>query len=360
MRAIVTCAALVLTGCGFLIHTQKVQHAVPVEVAGGQVTAYKVLSNVGDEMAMKAGIRVVSPSIDELRTWQTVVELTSYSPDRACFRLTDYQFVADDYADGGGASSNPSDFTTAQLALDTASGQHYVATPTAALAHMTFRYEGYITEVGVPPRWVPGVSHYLRSVVDACFDTTKPLAEEKGARWTIKNKAEHWELAFDLAIGGAAGTAARSVAAARPVQPAPAPAPATAPAPAPAPTTFVGRWRGEASMVMSIGEKKETGRSDLTIAVTEATGSEIAVRFEDGSFDCAIRARVSGRLANVVGGQVCKLEQGKSSYKFRTEKTQLQLTATGIQLVIELDASRKIKGKTEKGTVSIVGDLAPL
>jgi hypothetical protein len=349
--------AVALTGCmGLALPVNKVSHRVPVVNQGGQLVAYKVVGNVGDDQAANAGIRVRRPSLDELRTWERVVELAAYSDAKACFHWTDYQSVYDEYGDGQRSPpATYADYKYTTIMLDTPSGQHYEsASPIVESTPLTFQYDSYATDEYLPPRWIPAVAHFERVTVETCFDTAAPLAGEGAARWTIKGKG--WELAFDFDFRDAGDGGTRTVQT-KSVKRAP---PAPEPAPPKRPESFLGRWTGEVALTLVEGEHSDGMKVKLTLAIVEASTGKIALGFEGGAFDCAIKAKVIDRRATIAGGQVCKLERPKGSITFKTIATELALSETGLVLSLQMSSSKRRAGKTEKGMITMTGELAPI
>lgn len=347
------------TGCmAFLLPTNKTNYKIGVENDGGQLVAYKVIGSVGEDQAANAGIRVTSPSLDELRSWQRVIELASYSDTKVCFRWTDYQSVSDTYGDGQTTESMPGDYRTAGMALDTSSGKHYDGPPAAVdETPVTFQYDSYVTEEGVPPRWVPAVANFRRVTVDECFDTDTPLADETSARWTIKSSrmANKWEVSFDFAFGGS--NTGSHTAQATGVSRTPPPTPDVR-VPPPPPDSFVGRWGGDVDLTLAEGKHTDSGRVHVTLAIVEAEAGMITLAFEGGQVDCPIHATVTDRRATIASGQVCTIEEAKGTLTVKTVATELALSSSGLALSLKL-ATSKAKPKT-KGMITMTGELAAL
>lgn len=349
-------AVVVATGCmQLLLPTHKTSYQIPVTQDGGQLVAYKVTGSVGDDQAGKAGIRVVSPSLDELRTWERAVELASYSDERVCFRWTDYQGTGDEWGDGQATQNTPADYTKTQMLLDTPSGKHYVGgVPTVDATPLSFQYMSYATDNDLPPRWIPAVSHFERDIVEECFTTDAPLADEASARWTIKGS--RWEVSFDFAFGGSGPVGPKTATASRPPEvrvPPPKPAPAH-------PVSFIGRWGGDVAVTLVEGKHTDEVNAHVTLAIADAGDDMIELAFEGGQFDCPIRATVTDRRATIAGGQVCKVARGKNTFTLKTLATEMALSDTGLALAIVLKSTKASGGSKEKGMISMSGELAAL
>ncbi len=341
--------------------------AVPAKVfADGHVSGAAVLESVGARLRNNDAIRLTSISFAELDLWSRDVLWTSYAPDRACFRFIDYQGTGDDYADGHSAATAHASYTGVQVALDTGSGAHYVATPEIKVDNLSFRYDSLYTGENGFQSWVPATSYYEHSVVNACFTTTHPLAEEHTVSWSMTDAYQRWIMHFDFAIEGGGATLTSS-----PPEPsadapsAPTAAPSSSPPPPPPPVSSStngasGRYEGDATSTIALrttpSTAPRTGTSRARVDLIEE-GDTLTLDFNHG---CTLHAHRKGphaTTASIVSGQTCTFNEGVSEAKVRITHGKLTLSGTELQIsyAADMTVTQHVGGKsaTAPGTMSV-------
>lgn len=143
--------------------------------------------NAGATGRQATGVRGQRPSLAELDTWQDSAVWVSYLPTRSCFGLVDYTYTDSDFAVGDGVKSiiRPPDYAheTFRIVTPSTGEKGITAVPHVTTAALQVNYESYYVD-----RWVPAVDHWIRNVVDVCFDTPTPLAQEPWVKFRFTNK----------------------------------------------------------------------------------------------------------------------------------------------------------------------------
>lgn len=185
------CASLLLTSACMSGSTQT--YTIPAQVHGdsARVDAVHSFPSTGEGFDNPERYRSVSPSTAEMRSWNNQVAWTTSSANQSCFAIEMHEGWENVYQ--GGPTSNstidPIDFKKLGYKLTTSSGQKVKQlAPTGEAQDSAVTYEELM---GDPPMWVPVTSQFRHSKFEVCFETERPLRDEKWVTLSYKGNNGH-------------------------------------------------------------------------------------------------------------------------------------------------------------------------